>query len=80
MSVLHRIRISWFLTTEGKTGVRGEKPLEARERTNNNLNLNMVPTQRFEPGRHNWWEGSASLTAAPALLPKFVEESHMKGD
>ena len=53
MSVLHRIRICWFLTTEGKTGVRGEKPLEAMERTNNNLNLNMVPTQRFEPGRHN---------------------------
>ena len=39
-----------------------------------------VSTPRFEPGRHNWWEGSASLTAAPALLPRFVEVRHMKGD
>ena len=50
---LHGIRICWFLTTEGKTVVRGAKPLGARERTNNNLNLNMVFWQRFEPGRHN---------------------------
>ena len=34
----------------------------------------------WEPGRHNWWQGSANLTAAPALLPKFVEVRHMKGD
>ena len=75
-----RIKICWFLTTEGKTRVRGEKPLGAKERTNNNLNPNMVSTPRFEPERHNWWEGSASVTAAPALLPKFVEARHMKGD
>ena len=52
---------------ERKTGVPGEKPLGARERTNNKLNLHMVSTPGFEPGPH-WWEMSA-LTTAPPLLP-----------
>ena len=32
-----------------KTGVRGEKPLEARERTNHKLNSHMTSTPGFEP-------------------------------
>ena len=52
---------------EGKTGVPGEKPLGARERTNNKLNPHMASTPGFEPGPH-WWEASA-LTTAPPLLP-----------
>ena len=36
---------------EGKTGVPGEKPLGARERTNNKLNPHMVSTLGFEPGK-----------------------------
>ena len=51
---------------EGKTGVPGEKPLGARERTNNKLNPHMASTLGFEPGPH-WWEASALITA-PALL------------
>ena len=57
---------------EGKTGVPGEKPLTARERTNNKLNPHMVSTPGFEPGPH-WWEASA-LTTAPPLLPKKLAE------
>ena len=54
---------------EGKTGVPGEKPLGARERTNNKLNPHMASTPGVEPGPH-WWEASA-LTTAPPLLPKI---------
>ena len=43
---------------EGKTGVPGEKPLVAKERTNNKLNPHMASTLGFEPGSH-WWEASA---------------------
>ena len=52
---------------EGKTGVPGEKPLGAKERTNNKLNPHMALTPGFEPGPH-WWEASA-LTTAPPLPP-----------
>ena len=45
-----------------------EKPLGARERTNNKLNPHMASTPGFEPGPHRW-EASA-LTTAPPLLPK----------
>ena len=51
---------------EGKTGVPGEKPLRAKDRTNNKLNPHMASTLGFEPGPH-WWEMSA-LTTAPATL------------
>ena len=71
---------TWFLVElefgnagfwgEGKTGVPGEKPLGARERTNNKLNPHMVSTPGFEPGPH-WWEASA-FTTAPHLLPTTV--------
>ena len=69
---------TWFLVElefenvgfwgEGKTGVPGEKPLGAKERTNNKLNPHMVSTPGFEPGPHSW-EASA-LTTAPPLLPE----------
>ena len=47
----------------GKTGVPGQKPLGAMERTNNNLNPHMASTPGFEHGPH-WW------ATAPSLLPK----------
>ena len=53
---------------EGKTRVPGEKPLGARERTNNKLNPHMASTPGFEPAPH-WWDDSA-LTTAPSLAPK----------
>ena len=37
---------------EGKTGVPGEKPLGAKDRTNNKLNPNMVSMLEFEPRPH----------------------------
>ena len=52
---------------EGKTGVPGEKPLGAKERTNQ-LNPNMASMPEFEPGSH-WWEVSA-LTSAPPLTTR----------
>ena len=56
----------------GKPEYPGEKPLGAKERTNNKLNPHMVSTPGFEPGPH-WWEASA-LTTAPPLLPKKLAE------
>ena len=55
---------------EGKTGVPGEKPLGAKERTNNKLNPHMPSTPGFEPGPHGW-EASA-LTTVPPLLPQAI--------
>ena len=57
----------WFLK-RGETGVPGEKPLGARERTHNKFNPHMASTPGFEPRSH-WWEANA-LTTAPLLLPK----------
>ena len=37
---------------EGKTGVPEEKPLIAKERTNNKLNPYMALTPGFKPGPH----------------------------
>ena len=74
---------TWFLVElefgnvgfwgEGKTGVPGEKPPGARERTNNKLNPHMESKPGFEPGPH-WWEASA-LTTAPPLLHFHVNSS-----
>ena len=71
---------TWFLVElefgnvgfwgEGKTGVPGEKPLGARERTSNKLNPHMASDLGIEPGPH-WWEGSA-LTTTPPLLPSYI--------
>jgi len=43
---------------EGKTRVPGEKPLAAREKTNNKFNPHMASKPGFEPGPH-WWEARA---------------------
>ena len=51
----------------GKLEYQEEKPLGAKERTNNRLNPHMASTPGFEPGPH-WWEVSA-LTTAPSLAP-----------
>ena len=61
---------------EGKTGVPGEKPLGANQRTNNKLNPHMASTPGVEPGPH-WWEASA-LTTAPPLLPKEKKSRDIK--
>ena len=63
---------------EGKTGVPGEKPLGAKERTNNKLNPHMASTPGFEPGSH-WWEASA-LTTAPPLLPYANKDTWLGTD
>ena len=57
---------------EEKTGVAGEKPLGAKERTNNKLDPHMALTPGFKPGPH-WWEASV-LTTAPPLLPNLVSK------
>ena len=63
----------------GKPDVPGEKPLGAKERTNNKLNPHMASTPGVEPGPH-WWEANA-LTTAPPLLPKVLELKHtLTGD
>ena len=53
---------------EGKTGVPGEKPLRAKERTDYKLNPHMALAPGFEPGPH-WWEASALTTAPPLHHP-----------
>ena len=58
---------------EGKTGVPGQKPLGAKESTNNKLNPHMASKSGFEPGPH-WWEASA-LTTAPSLAPQVMERA-----
>ena len=50
-----------------------EKPLGAKERTNNKLNPHMASTQGFQPGSH-WWEASA-LATAPSLDESKRKES-----
>ena len=54
----------------GKPEYPEEKPLGARERTNNKLNPHIASTPGYEPGPH-WWEASA-LTTAPSLAPQSV--------
>ena len=44
----------------GKTGVRVEKPLGERERTNNKLNPHIASTPGFKPGQH--WREAGALT------------------
>jgi len=52
----------------GESGVPGENPLRARERTNNKLDPHMESKPGFEPGPH-WWEASALTTA---LLEELI--------
>jgi len=63
---------------DGKTGIPGEKPLGARERTNNKLNPHMASTPGFEPGPH-WWEASALTTAPPLLTDGGSRPSGKRG-
>ena len=55
----------WFL----RRGKIREKPLRARERTNNKLNPRVASITGFEPGPH-WWKASV-LTSSHhfAALP-----------
>ena len=57
-----------------KTGVLGEKPLGAKERTNNKLNPHMASTSGFEPGPH--WREASALSTAPPWPPLAVCTSH----
>ena len=43
---------------EGKTRVPGEKPLAAREKTNDKFTPHMASKPGFEPGP-DWWEARA---------------------
>ena len=59
----------WFLR-RGKVRVPEEKPLRARQRTNNKLDPHMASVMGIEPGPH-WWEAS-NLTSShhfAALVP-----------
>ena len=56
---------------KGKTGAAREKPLGARDRTNNKLNPHVASTPRFEPKPH-WWEASALTTATPFLPLSYL--------
>ena len=72
---------TWFLVElefenagfwgEGKTGVPGEKPLGAKERTNNKLNPHMASTpEDFHPGHIG---GRRALSPLPhPLLPENI--------
>ena len=53
-----------FLRRGVKTGVPGEKPLRAKERTNDKLKPHMASMPGFEPGPH-WWEALSALTTVP---------------
>jgi hypothetical protein len=44
------------------------KPLEARERTNNQLNSHMTLSQEIKPGSQEWWEAS-TFTATTPMSP-----------
>ena len=50
---------------EGKTGVPGEKPLEAEKSTNNKLNPHMTSSPGIEPGPH------CESTRLPPMWPGF---------
>ena len=57
---------------EGKSGVPGEKPLGAKERSKNKLKPHMASSPGFEPGPH-WWAGRRALSLLRhPLLPKLV--------
>ena len=72
-STLFLARSNWNLEVlvfkeRGKTGVPGEKPLGAKERTNKKLNPHKASTPGFDPGPH-WWKESA-LTTATSFAPQ----------
>ena len=62
----------WFLRRVSK--VSAEKPLEAKERTNNKLSPHMASTSGFQP-TPQWWEATA-LTTAPPCPPCVVDRPY----
>ena len=58
----------------GKPEYPREKPLGAKERTNNKLNPHMASTPGFEPGPR-WGEASA-LTTAPSHAPRARDDKN----
>ena len=56
--------------------MHGEKPLGAKETTNNKLNTHMTSTPGFEHGPH-WWE--ASTLPACSRLSDSGEDAKEKG-
>ena len=60
---------------EGKTRVPGEKPLGAKERTNNKLNPDVAQMPGCELGS-NWWEVGALYTALPSLPNKYYNKNN----
>ena len=60
---------------EGKTRVPGEKPLGAKERTNNKLNPDVAQMPGCELGS-NWWEAGALYTALPSLPNKYYNKNN----
>ena len=60
---------------EGKTRVPGEKPLGARERTNNKLNPDVAQMPGCELGS-NWWEAGVLYTALPLLPNKYYNKNN----
>ena len=71
----------WFLRRRENRNT--EKPLRARERTNNKLNPHMASTPGFEPGLH-WQEATAITTMPPLLsqlnLNKITQKSTAKSE
>ena len=51
--------------------VPGEKPLRAKERTDNKLNPHMASMPGFETRPH-WWEASVFTTVSPLLSLHLV--------
>ena len=47
-----------------------EKPFGAKTRTNNELNLHIMPSPGFEPGPH-WWEASAPCSPKVSTYKRF---------
>ena len=71
----------WFLRSGENRNT--EKPLRAKERTNNKFNPHMASTPEFEPGL-NWQEAGALTTAPPLLsqlnLNKIAQQSTAKSE
>ena len=63
---------------EGKTGVPGEKPLGAKERTNNKLNPHMASTPGFDPGRGECSHHCATLAPLVLQVARTVTEHCME--
>ena len=61
---------------EGKARVPGEKPIAAKERTNNKLNPDVAQMPGCDLGP-NWWEAGAPNTAFPLLRNKYYNKNNV---